>query len=399
MILTLNAGSSSIKFALYRMSGAELALDAGGQVEGIGTRPHFIARSADGALLCEGFREPTPRRGHARAFEQIWSWLSEHAGSSAILAVGHRVVQGGPEHTQPVLIDGALMKTLAGLVPLMPLHLPNNIALIQAVTDQLPDLPQVACFDTAFHQGRAPVTERFALPHALFERGVRRYGFHGLSYEFIVQRLRALSPDAAAGRVVVAHLGSGCSMTAIRDGRCVDTSMSFSALDGLPMGTRCGALDPGVLLYLMREDGMGAAELEDLLYKRSGLLGMSGVSNDLRALHASDDPRAAEAIEYFVYRVGQFLGSLAASLGGIDTLVFTAGVGENDAELRARICADAAWLGLDLDASANSAQQGGVRRITRDDSAVTGWVIPTDEELMIARHTRDVVSMESVPGD
>ncbi|MGB0713929.1 MAG: acetate kinase, partial [Gammaproteobacteria bacterium] len=223
MILTLNAGSSSIKFALYRMDGSGLALDARGQVEGIGTRPHFIARSAEDALLCEGFREPTPGQGHARAFEQIWRWLTDYAGESGIVAVGHRVVHGGPEHTQPVLIDQSLMQTLEGLVPLMPLHQPNNLALIRAVTAQLPDLPQVACFDTAFHQGRAAVSERFALPHALYDRGVRRYGFHGLSYEFIVQRMRQLAPAAVDGRLVVAHLGSGCSMTAIRDGRCVDT--------------------------------------------------------------------------------------------------------------------------------------------------------------------------------
>jgi acetate kinase len=388
-ILTLNAGSSSIKFALYDLMDGEPALRAKGQVEGIGTEPHFIAKSNEGTVLSESYWEPvSDGQGHARAFEQIWSWIQDASAGREILAVGHRVAHGGEHHSQPVRIDASVIETLTHLIPLVPLHQPNNLAAIKAVAAQHPDLPQVACFDTGFHQGRSAVTERFALPHQLFDRGVRRYGFHGLSYEYIVERMREIAPEVAQGRVVVAHLGSGCSMTAIRDGKSIDTTMSFSALDGVPMGTRCGVLDPGVLLFLMREDGLGVAELEDLLYKRSGLLGLSGVSNDLRALHASDDPRAAEAIEYFVYRIGQILGSLTAALGGLDALVFTAGVGENDADIRRRICTDAVWLGIELDEAANQAR---AQRISREDSTPSVWVIPTDEEKMIATHTLRVL--------
>ena len=384
-ILTLNAGSSSIKFAVYRVTDGDAALAAKGQVEGIGSAPHFVAKSNDGAVLSESYWEPcSDGKGHARAFEQIWSWLEGAADGGGILAVGHRVAHGGETYSQPVRIDAEVIDALTRLIPLVPLHQPNNLAAIRAVAAQHPGLPQVACFDTGFHHGRAPVTERFGIPHQLHERGVRRYGFHGLSYEYIVERLRELTPQVAAGRLVVAHLGSGCSMTAIRDGRSIDTTMSFSALDGVPMGTRCGVLDPGVLLFLMREDGLGVAELEDLLYKRSGLLGLSGVSNDLRALHASDDPRAAEAIEYFVYRIGQTLGALTHALGGLDALVFTAGVGENDAEVRRRVCADAAWLGIEIDEAAN---RDGHLRISPEGASPFVWVIPTDEEKMIATHT------------
>jgi acetate kinase len=389
LVLTLNAGSSSIKFAVYQTLHDQLALNAKGQVEGIGSAPHFIAKAQEGAILHESYWEPVSGgQGHARAFEQIWGWLTTAAVDSKILAVGHRVAHGGEAFSQPVRIDPSVIETLSHLIPLVPLHQPNNLAAIKAVAAQHPELPQVACFDTGFHRGRAPVTERFGLPHPLFERGVRRYGFHGLSYEYIVERLRELAPDVFAGRVVVAHLGSGCSMTAIRGGRSVDTSMSFSALDGIPMGTRCGVLDPGVLLFLMREDGLGVHELEDLLYKRSGLLGLSGISNDLRALQASDDPRATEAIDYFVYRIGQTLGSLTSTLSGLDALVFTAGVGENDAEIRRRVCADAAWLGIELDAAAN---QDRSQCISVKGSAPSVWVIPTDEEKMIATHTLRVL--------
>jgi acetate kinase len=291
-----------------------------------------------------------------------------------------------------VRITPDILKVLTGLIPLVPLHQPNNLAAIRAVARDHPDLPQVACFDTGFHRGRAKVTEQFGLPRALLDRGVKRYGFHGLSYEYIVEKLRELAPAVAGGRVVVAHLGSGCSMTAIRDGRSVDTTMSFSALDGLPMGTRPGLLDPGVILFLMREDGLGVEALEQLLYKQSGLLGLSGVSNDLRALHQSDDPRAAEAIDFFVYRVGQTLGALVSAIGGLDALVFTAGVGENDADIRARVCADAAWLGVGIDADANAGGQlGQGRRISPEGSRPEVWVVPTDEERMIARHTLRVV--------
>jgi len=263
-----------------------------------------------------------------------------------------------------VPIDSRVLEPLTRLIPLVPLHQPHSLAAIRAMAAQYPDLLQVACFDTSFHRGRESVTEHFGLPYSLFERGVRRYGFHGLSYEYIVMRLRELAPDLVQGRVIVAHLGSGCSLAAIRDGKSVDTSMGFSALDGVPIGTRPGALDPGVLLFLMREDGLGVSEPEELLYQGSGLLGLSGVSNDLRALYASDDPRAAEAIDYFVYRIGQTLGALTASLGGLDALIFTAGIGENDPRIRHRVCADAAWLGIRLDEAAN--QEGGPRISIRD---------------------------------
>jgi acetate kinase len=392
-ILTLNAGSSSIKFAVYDLVADGPELRVKGQVEGIGTTPHFIAKSVDGRLLSESWWEPVGHlsggaTGHGRAFQQIWSWLGDAADGRQILAVGHRVAHGGERYAEPVLIDDGVIAELTRLIPLVPLHQPNNLAAIRAVAAEQPRLPQVACFDTGFHRGRPRVTEQFGLPRALLQRGVKRYGFHGLSYEFIAGRLAELAPELADGRVVVAHLGSGCSMTAMRRGRSVETTMSFSALDGVPMGTRCGVLDPGVLLFLMREDGLGVEDLERLLYKQSGLLGLSGVSNDLRDLHASDDPYAAEAIDFFVYRVGQTLGGLCASIGGLDALVFTAGVGENDAEVRARICADAGWLGIAIDAEANRA---GATRISPEGRTPSVWVIPTDEERMIASHTLRVV--------
>ncbi|HBG93830.1 MAG TPA: acetate kinase [Chromatiaceae bacterium] len=389
LILTLNAGSSSIKFALYEVDGNVPRPSVKGQVEGIGTSPRFIAKEPAGQLLAESYWEPVQSgQGHARAFQQIWSWLTEAAEGRKILAVGHRVGHGGDRYGEPVLIDDEVLAQLQRLVPLVPLHQPHNLAAIRAVAADHPSLPQVACFDTGFHHGRARVTEQFGLPRSLLERGVKRYGFHGLSYEYVSGRLGELAPEVANGRVVIAHLGSGCSMAAIRNGRCVDTTMSFSALDGLPMGTRCGVLDAGVILFLLREDGLNVEELENLLYKRSGLLGLSGVSNDLRDLHASDDPHADEAIDYFCYRITQTLGSLCASLGGLDALVFTAGVGENDIEVRERICQDAAWLGVELDAEAN---RTGGPRISLEGSAPSAWVIPTDEEAMIARHTLRLV--------
>ena len=277
-VLTLNAGSSSIKFGVFAAAGDEPELVAKGQVEGIGTQPHFVAKSAAGQLLTEGYWEAVGSgAGHTVAFRRIWDWLKQTFGDDDILAIGHRVAHGGSEFSAPVLIDDAVMQALTRLVPLVPLHQPHNLAAIRAVSHNHPDLPQVACFDTGFHLNRPAVSERFALPYELYERGVRRYGFHGLSYEFIAHRLSELSPEAAAGRVVVAHLGSGCSMCGMLDGRSIETTMGFSALDGLPMGTRCGNLDPGVLLFLMQNDGMDAEAIEELLYKRSGLLGLSGL--------------------------------------------------------------------------------------------------------------------------
>lgn len=388
-ILTLNAGSSSVKFALYEAAPGEPELLAKGQVEGIGTAPRFLARDAAGELLSESYWEAAGGgEGHGLAFQQIARFLEDFTGESRLMAVGHRVAHGGERYRQPVMIDRDVLKELDRLVPLVPLHQPHNLAAIRAVARSNPELPQVACFDTAFHRGRPAVSDRLGLPYELHEEGVRRYGFHGISYEYIVSRLRQLAPGQADGKLVVAHLGSGSSMCAIREGKSVETTMSFSSLDGLPMGTRCGSLDPGVLLYLMRRDRLAVEALEELLYKRSGLLGISGVSNDMRALHASDDPRAADAIDYFVYRIGQELGALTASLGGLDALVFTAGVGENDPALRGQVCRDAAWLGIEIDEQAN---ENGSLKISVGDSAPAVWVIPTDEESMIAMHTLRLV--------
>jgi len=391
LILTLNAGSSSVKFALFEAGESEPGLVAKGQVEGIGTAPHFVAKDATGSLLAESYWEPVGGgEGHTVAFRQIWRWLSEAIEGNRLLGVGHRVAHGGEKHTQPVIIDEQVVSELTRLIPLVPLHQPHNLASIRAVAKSRPELPQVACFDTAFHRQRPAVSDRFALPYDLYEKGIRRYGFHGISYEYIASRLEKIAPDLSQGRVVIAHLGSGCSMCAVRQGKSVETTMSFSALDGLPMGTRCGTLDPGVLLYLMRQDRLGVEALEDLLYKRSGLIGISGVSNDMRALQESDEPRAQEAIDYFLYRVGQSLGALAASLGGLDGLVFTAGIGENDAATRARVCQDAAWLGAEIDPMANERRD---LRISVEDSTPSVWVIPTDEERMIAMHTFKLVGV------
>jgi acetate kinase len=391
LILTLNAGSSSVKFALFEAGESEPELVAKGQVEGIGTAPHFVAKDTTGALLAESYWEPVGGgEGHTVAFRQIWRWLSEAIEGKRLLAVGHRVAHGGEKYVQPVVIDEQVVSELTRLIPLVPLHQPHNLASIRAVARGQPELPQVACFDTAFHRQRPAVSDRFALPYDLYEKGIRRYGFHGISYEYIASRLEKIAPDLSRGRVVVAHLGSGCSMCAIRRGKSVETTMSFSALDGLPMGTRCGTLDPGVLLYLMRQDRLGVEALEDLLYKCSGLIGISGVSNDMRALQESDEPRAQEAIDYFLYRVGQSLGALAASLGGLDGLIFTAGIGENDAATRARVCQDAAWLGIEIDPKANDRRD---LKISVADSTPSVWVIPTDEERMIAMHTFGLVGV------
>jgi acetate kinase len=392
-LLTLNAGSSSVKFGVYAIGAGRPELVAKGQVEGIGTNPHFVAKSAAGSVLSESYWEPVGgNAGQARAFKQIWDWLQGSVGGEDILAVGHRIAHGGERFSEPVLIDDGVIAELTRLVPLAPLHQPHNLAAVRAVATSHPTLPQVACFDTAFHRNRPRVSDRFGLPFELYERGIRRYGFHGISYAYIADRLRELSAEAAGGRVVVAHLGSGCSMCAMRDGRSVETTMSFSALDGLPMGTRCGTLDPGVLLYLMQQERLDGAGLEELLYKRSGLLGVSGISNDMRALQESGDPKARDAIDYFVYRIGQSLGSLCAALGGIDALVFTAGVGENDSRLRQRVCEDAAWLGVRIDSTMNAR---GESMISAPGSDVSVWVIPTDEEFMIAKDTLRLVVDES----
>lgn len=388
-ILVINAGSSSIKFSLYLLQGGAMTLVSKGQVEGINVAPHFIAKGPAGEVLSECHWDE-PKTDHATLLGHLIGWIEEHLGDAQLVAAGHRVVHGGLGYSAPVAVDGTVMGELAKLIPLAPLHQPHNLSPIEALAKVHPELTQVACFDTAFHRTNDKVVETFALPRWLTEEGVRRYGFHGLSYEYIAQALPEIAPELAKGRVVVAHLGSGASMCAIKDGRSVASTMGFTALDGLPMGTRTGALDAGVVLYLMQQKGMDAKQIETLLYKQSGLIGVSGISNDMRVLLETDHPHADEAVDLFVHRILREMGSLAAAMGGIDGLVFTAGIGEHAAAIRDRVCQGAAWLGLTLDPQAN-AQNG--PRISTADSAVSAWVIPTDEEKMIARHVAEVVGL------
>jgi acetate kinase len=385
LVVVLNAGSSSVKFSVFEPADGDLNPIAKGQIEGIITAPRFVAKDAGGTMLKEtGWDPVSADEAHGKAFEALGEWLREYTAGTKLTAVGHRVVLGGPKYSTSVLINETVLADLEALVSLMPLHQPHNLKPIHAIATRRPELPQIACFDTAFHRGHPSVADRFGLPDELYQNGVRRYGFHGLSYEYIARRLKEVAPEIAEGRVVVAHLGSGASLCAINAGKSVDTTMGFSALDGLPMGTRCGRLDPGVLLYLMREKRMDLDAIENLLYKESGLLGISGISNDLRDLLASPEHRASEAIDYFVYRIGQELGAMAAALGGFDALVFTAGIGENSPEIRRRVCLDAAWLGIELDEESN---RKGRQRISRAGSRPSAWVVPTDEERMIALHT------------
>jgi acetate kinase len=385
-VLTINAGSSSLKFSIYRVGEQErLELTAKGQVEGIGTAPHLVAEDAEGRVLVDRRWPDDAASGHHEFFRIVGGWLREHLGErESLLGVGHRVVHGGTEFTAPVRVTPAVLAKLEALCPLAPLHQPHNLAGIRAVAAAQPDLPQVACFDTAFHRGHPELADWYALPRRFYDDGIRRYGFHGLSYEYIASVLPEVAPGIAAGRVVVAHLGSGASMCAIEAGRSMDSTMGFTALDGLPMGTRCGALDPGVVLHLIRAYGMDADAIERMLYQECGLKGVSGISNDMRTLLASDDPRARYAVDLFVWRICRELGALAAVLGGLDGLVFTAGIGERSAEIRERVCERAAWLGIELDDQAN---QTGGPRISTAASSVAVYAIPTDEEQMIARHT------------
>ena len=384
-ILVVNTGSSSLKFATFASTGGkDLTSLLKGQVEGIGVRPRLAARDAAGIALVDKTYERDEVSGHDAAIRVVSDWLRATASGAKLRAVGHRVVHGGIDFPGPTMIDDAVLAKLEALVPLAPLHQPANLAGIRAVRTHRPTLPQVACFDTAFHRGHPEVADRFALPDAFYKAGVRRYGFHGLSYEYIAGKLPEVAPEIASGRVVIAHLGSGASMCAVRAGRSIDSTMGFTALDGLPMGTRCGSLDPGVVIHLMRERRMSANEAEHLLYHECGLRGLSGISNDARELLASRDPAAGRALEYFVYHVARELGALAAVLEGVDGIVFTAGISEHSAEIRARICARAKWFDLRLDAAAN---RDGGPCISVPQSAVSVWVIPTDEETMIARHT------------
>jgi acetate kinase len=388
-ILIVNAGSSSVKFQVFNADAApRLERIIRGQVDGIGTRPRLRAAGTDKTPLIDQIysRESVP--DVATAIQAAGAWLHD-SQKLDLIAVGHRVVHGGPEYDQPVLIDEEVLARLARYISLAPLHQPNNLAPIRSILSRFPDLLQVACFDTSFHRGHSAVADHFALPQRLYAEGVRRYGFHGLSYEYVADRLRDLAPDVAGGRLIVAHLGSGASMCAISKGRSIESTMGFTALDGLPMGTRPGQLDPGIVLYLIAEKGMTAEAVQSFLYRECGLKGLSGVSNDVRELEASTEPGAALALDYFVYRVGLFAGMLAAALGGLDAFVFTAGIGEKSVTLRTRIVEKLAWLGSRLDPAANAA---GRPLISQQLSRPAVYVVPTDEELMIAKHTFALLS-------
>src|ERR1700682_1308509 len=389
-VLFLNAGSSSVKFSLYTDVRDDARPWLRGQIEGLQGLPTFIIRDTEDRVVHEEEWSDSGALSHGDAIAHLLEFVNRELGATRLGAVGHRVVHGGRDLTMPVKVDTSVLTALERLIPLAPLHQPHNIAPMRVIAAHTPALPQVACFDTAFHRTQPLIAQAFALPRAITKRGVQRYGFHGLSYEYIASALADFDAAAARGRVVVAHLGNGASMCAMKAGRSVASTMSFTALDGLMMGTRCGSLDPGVILYLIDELGMDARALETLLYKESGLLGVSGISSDMRTLLASDLPRAREAIDLFVYRFRRELGSMVAALDGLDALVFTGGIGEHAVSIRERICRDAAWLGVKVDSRANAA---GGPRISPEKARVSAWVIPTDEERMIARHPRELLGL------
>ena len=419
-LLVINAGSSSIKFSVFALpnGGSELTLVCRGLQENLGEdNPHFKAFDHAGQVLADVY--PTPGSGpyrkqgpehrrraadvaappppkpvsaavydHQAALRDLLDWLDQTPGLPEVIAAGHRVVHGGEEFSDPQLLTPAIMTRLETFIPLAPLHQPHNLAGIRAISAVRPTLPQAACFDTAFHHGQPELAKLFALPKTYRAEGVRRYGFHGLSYEYVAGALTTLMGTSITGRIVIAHLGNGASMCAIQDGRSIASTMGFTAVEGLPMGTRTGSLDPGVILYLIERHGMGVKDLTNLLYKQSGLLGLSGVSNDMRELLASPDPNAKLAVDYFCYRIARELGSLAAALDGLDALVFTGGIGEHAAAVREQVCGLSSWLGIEMDPAANAANQ---TRIDRAGSRTAVWVVPTNEELVIARHTRRLV--------
>jgi acetate kinase len=387
-ILIANAGSSSVKFEVFGLNqSGGLTGELEGKIEGVGTKPHLTAKSAEGKVLVERTYTTEAVPHVPAALHTAGAWLRDELHIHPI-AVGHRVVHGGPEFDQPVLVTEEVLHRLERYIPLAPLHQPHNLEPIRSIMINRPGLPQVACFDTAFHRRHPAVADYYAMPERFHAEGIRRYGFHGLSYEYIAARLPEVAPGIAKKRVIVAHLGSGASMCALKDGQSVESTMGFTALDGLPMGTRTGQIDPGVVLYLIDQKGMSARDVQHLFYHDCGLKGLSGISNDMRELEASGDPRAAFAIDYFVYRIALFAGTLAAALGGLDAFVFTAGIGENSAFIRTRVAAKLSWLGLKLDEAASA---GGKQLISAPDSAVGVYVIPTDEELMIAQHTLALV--------
>jgi acetate kinase len=388
-ILIVNAGSSSVKFQVFQVQGrARLRRLVKGQFDGIGSRPRLRAHGSDDSLLVDQTFSLEEVPDISTAMRTAGGWLKDTQNLEPI-AVGHRVVHGGPDYDRPTQIDTKVLADLARFIPLAPLHQPNNLAPIRGLMDRFPQLPQVACFDTAFHRGHSDVTDHFAIPAELYSEGVRRYGFHGLSYEYVAGRLREIAPEIADGRVIIAHLGSGASMCAISNGRSIESTMGFTALDGLPMGTRPGHIDPGVVLYLLTEKGMSPKEAQHFLYNKCGLKGLSGVSNDVRELLENPTPGAALALNYFVHRVSLYAGMLAAALGGLDAFVFTAGIGERSVEMRSRIAGKLAWLGAELSPAANASSKP---RIASDTSRVALLIVPTDEELMIARHTLALLS-------
>ncbi|SMC20432.1 acetate kinase [Andreprevotia lacus DSM 23236] len=387
-ILVINAGSSSLKFSLFGLEQDLLDLTLSGQIEELSGHARFIARDGSGAGVDEHRWSDSKPPGHVGAMHFLRDWLGAQLGSTRLLGVGHRIVHGGSRFARPMRVTPALIPQLEALTPLAPLHQPYNLLPIKAVHEALPDLPQVACFDTAFHRSQPKIAQMYALPRKYMEAGVRRYGFHGLSFEHIADVLPSYDERAAHGKTVALHLGNGASMCALDNGRSVAATTGFSAVEGLPMGTRSGSIDPGVLLYLQQQMQLTPSDLEHLLYKESGLLGVSGISSDMRVLLSSGNPDAQEAIELFCYRIGRELGSLAAALGGLDAVVFTGGIGEHAAAIRARVCESAAWLGVQLDDAANRQH---APRISSADSRASAWVIPANEEIAIARHTKELL--------
>jgi acetate kinase len=388
-VLILDAGCSTLKFHVYTFEDEKWTSVGRGQIEGIGSTPKFAARDGNGALLIDRTLPGTVRDVRA-SFDVLSKWLRDHFGKTKVSAVGHRVIHGGTKYGEPCVVTPQVLEDLRALIPLAPLHQPHNIAAIEVVADGLKDIPQVACFDTGFHRSMPPVAQLVALPADIRAGGVRRYGFHGISYEYIASVLPRLAPQIAGGRVIVAHLGSGASLCAMKAGRSIDCTFSMTPLDGLCMATRPGSTDPGIVLYLFQTLGFTPSEVEKILYKKSGLLGLSGISNDMRVLEESSDPRAKLALDYFVYQAAKHIGALAAVLGGVDGIVFTAGIGEHSAEMRHRICDASAWLGIELNSGANARH---ALQISKDGSRTSAWVIPTNEELVIAGHTGSLLGL------
>jgi acetate kinase len=387
-ILVVNAGSSSVKFQVFALRGGALDRLIKGQIDGVGSTPRLRAAGEGGTLADQSY-DAAAVPDVAAALRTAGDWLRTSQKIDPV-AIGHRVVHGGPDFSAPVRVTPEVLAHLMTYVPLAPLHQPHNLAPIRSVMDRYPELPQVACFDTAFHRSHGALADHYAIPRRYYDQGIRRYGFHGLSYEFIADRLKTVAPEVAMGRVIVAHLGSGASMCAMSGGRSVESTMGYTALDGLPMGTRPGQIDPGIVLHLIAQERMPADQVQDMLYKECGLKGLSGISNDVRQLLASKDPNAAFALEYFCYRIALSAGMLAAALGGVDAFVFTAGVGENAAPVRANVMSRLAWLGLKLDPGRNA---GNETCISAPGSSVPAYIIPTDEELMIARHTARLLTL------